>query len=83
LPAPGTRPRKETDVEWGYHGAIGVSTYRIEDHLAFGVPNIRVIDPWKHRGWSITAAGWTTATDQIMRTADGRVAMPFAEVLLP
>jgi Uma2 family endonuclease len=55
---------------------------RLDDYLKFGVPNIWVIDPWRHRGWSITAEGWAAATDT-MRTADGRVAMPLADVLLP
>jgi len=56
---------------------------RIDDYLQFCVPNVWVIDPWKHRGWRVTAEGWATATDGIMRIADGRVAMPLADVLLP
>jgi Uma2 family endonuclease len=56
---------------------------RIDDYLRFGVPNIWVIDPWKHRGWRVTADGWAVASDGIMRTADERVAMPLADVLLP
>lgn len=56
---------------------------RIDDYVAFGVPNIWVIDPWKHRGWRVSAEAWTKAVDGIMRTADGRVAMPLQDVLLP
>jgi Uma2 family endonuclease len=56
---------------------------RMDDYLQFGVPNIWVIDPWKHRGWSVTAAGWATAVESVMRTADGRIAMPLVDVLLP
>lgn len=56
---------------------------RLNEYVAFGVPNVWVIDPWKHRGWRVTVDGWATATDGIMRTADGRVAMPLADVLLP
>lgn len=55
---------------------------RLDDYLAFGVPNIWVIDPVKHRGWRVTAEGWARATDNIMRTADNRVEMPLADVLL-
>ena len=55
---------------------------RLDDYLQFGVPNIRVIDPSKHRGWRITTEGWAAETDA-MRTSDGRVAMPLADVLLP
>ena len=56
---------------------------RLDDYLDFGVPNIWVVDPYKHRGWSVTAAGWATALDGVMHTADGRIAMPLADVLLP
>jgi hypothetical protein len=42
-----------------------------------------VIDPWKHRGWVVTATGWSLAVDAIKRTAAGRVAMPLVDVLLP
>lgn len=56
---------------------------RLDDYIQFGVPNIWVIDPWKHRGWRITRDGWATVTDGTMRTADGRIAMPLSEVLLP
>lgn len=55
---------------------------RIDDYLQFGVRNVWVIDPWKHRGWRVTAEGWATATDSVMRTADGKFAMPLSDVLL-
>jgi Uma2 family endonuclease len=56
---------------------------RIDDYLRFGVPSVWVIDPWKHRGWVVTPRGWATVEGSVTRTADGRVAMPLADVLLP
>ena len=56
---------------------------RLDEYLRFGIPNVWEIDPWKHRGWRITAEGWIAASDGVMRTADGRVAMPLADVPLP
>jgi Uma2 family endonuclease len=48
---------------------IAAMQERLDDYLNFGVPNVWVIDPYKHRGWHVTA--------------DRRVAMPLADVLLP
>jgi len=61
---------------------------RLDDYLQFGVPNVWVIDPYfnkegKHRGWHVTAEGWATAIDGVMRSADKRIAMPLVDVLLP
>jgi hypothetical protein len=56
---------------------------RLDDYLQFGVPNVWVIDRWKHLGWQVMAEGWATAQGGIMRTADGRIALPLVEVLLP
>jgi len=55
---------------------------RLDDYLKFGVRHIWVIDPWKYRGWVVTDAGWALAAE-MMRTTDGRIALPLADVLLP
>jgi Uma2 family endonuclease len=65
------------------HDTIAAMQDRLDEYLDFGVPNVWVVDPWKHRGWHVTAEGWATAIDGMMRTADGRIAMPLADVLLP
>jgi Uma2 family endonuclease len=54
---------------------------RLDDYIRFNVLNVWVIDPWKHRGWRISADGWAAAPG-IMHTAEGRITMPLAEVLL-
>jgi len=55
---------------------------RLDDYLQFGVPNIWVIDPWKHRGWSVSAAAGRPPPMASCVLADGRIAMPLADVLL-
>jgi Uma2 family endonuclease len=56
---------------------------RLDDYVSMGVPNLWVVDPWEHRGWTVTAARWFEATEGALRTSDGFVSMPLAEVLLP
>jgi len=54
---------------------------RLDDYIRFGVSNIWVIDPWKRRAWTVTEAGWRSALDGLLRTADGLIALPIADVL--
>ena len=53
---------------------------RLDDYLEMGVPNIWVIDPPSRRGWSIAREGHFEALDGVLRTSDGRVAMPIADL---
>ena len=43
---------------------------RLDDYLAFGVANIWVIDPSKHRGRHVNAERWAIAAYGVMRTSD-------------
>ena len=56
---------------------------RLDDYLAMGVPNIWVIDPASRRGWSIRREGHIEALDGILRTGDGSVVMPVADLFKP
>ena len=56
---------------------------RLDDYLAMGVPNIWVLDPASRRGWSIAREGHFEALDGTLRTSDGRVNMPVADLFQP
>ena len=53
---------------------------RIDDYLAFGVPNIWVIDPMSRRAFVYTAEGSREAKDGILRTQNPELVVPLAEV---
>jgi len=56
---------------------------RLDDYLAMGVPNVWVLDPPTRRGWAIAREGHFEALDGILRTSDGRVALPISDLFLP
>jgi Uma2 family endonuclease len=53
---------------------------RFDDYLAMGVENVWVIDPATRRGWWITEEGHFEALDKVLRTRDGKVAMPIQDL---
>lgn len=53
---------------------------RLGEILAFGVRNVWVIDPTERIGWRVTREGQFEALDGILRTTDGRIEMPIAEL---
>lgn len=53
---------------------------RFDDYLHMGVENIWVLDPPSRRGWTITEQGHFEALDGILKTRDGAVAMPIADL---
>ena len=56
---------------------------RVDDYLAMGVENVWVIDPESRRAWRITPEGHLEARDGVLRTTDGHVAMPVADLFVP
>ncbi len=53
---------------------------RIEDYARFGVENIWIADPVRRRAWRIVGAERQEAVDLVLRTVDGEVSLPLAEV---
>ena len=53
---------------------------RFDDYLAMGVQNIWVLNPESERGWIITKQGHLEAFDKILRTADGLILLPIADL---
>jgi Uma2 family endonuclease len=53
---------------------------RFDDYLLLGVPNIWVLDPDSRRGWRVTREGHFEALDGVLRTSDGAVVLPIAEL---
>ena len=53
---------------------------RFDDYLRMGVANIWLLDPDLRRGWTIQAEGHLEALDGVLRTRDGLVEMPIADL---
>jgi Uma2 family endonuclease len=53
---------------------------KLEDFIAFGVPNVWVIDPEERRAFIHTRDGYTESKDLILRAKDCEIVLPLAEV---
>jgi Uma2 family endonuclease len=53
---------------------------RFDDYLDMGVENIWRIEPASGRAWRVTRDGQLETKDGILRTVDGRVELPIAEL---
>jgi len=59
---------------------LSVVRKKIDDYLAFGIPNIWVIDPQERRAFICTRGGWAESTDLILRSTDGAIVLPLPEI---
>ena len=53
---------------------------RLNDYIAFGVPNVWLIDPDSERSYVATTAGLIEAHDNILRTANPNIVVPIVEL---
>jgi len=53
---------------------------RIDDYLAFGVPNVWLLDPRSRRAFVCTGNGMLEVKDGILRTANPELVVPLAEI---
>jgi len=53
---------------------------RIDDYLAFGVPNLWVIDPQQRRAFVYTSQGSVESKDLTLRSADDAIILPLREI---
>ncbi len=53
---------------------------RFDDYLTAGTENVWVLDPASRCGWVVTREGHLEALDGVLRTTDGKVEMPMAEL---
>lgn len=56
---------------------------KFDDFLNMAMPNIWVLDPASRRAWTVTREGLVQALDGILRTTDGRVVLPIADLFQP
>ena len=59
---------------------ISRTQQRLDDYVSIGVQNVWMIDPLSRRGWRATREGLLEALDGVLRTTDGHVEMPIADL---
>jgi Uma2 family endonuclease len=55
---------------------------RVDDYLGMGVENVWIIDPESQRAWWVTGEGHCEALDRVLRTRDGIVVLPIADLFM-
>jgi Uma2 family endonuclease len=55
---------------------------RFDDYLGMGVENVWIIDPESQRAWWVTREGHFEALDRVLRTLDGIVVLPIADLFV-
>jgi Uma2 family endonuclease len=53
---------------------------RIDDYLAFGVPNVWIVNPRRLRAYCCTPDGMWEAKDGILRTENPKITVPILEL---
>jgi Uma2 family endonuclease len=53
---------------------------RVDDYLAFGVPNVWILDPVLRKAYVCTPSGFNEPEDGILQVAESPIRIPLAEV---
>jgi Uma2 family endonuclease len=53
---------------------------RLDDYIAKGTENVWVLDPGSRRGWAVSREGHFEALDGVLRTRDGKIDLPIADL---
>jgi Uma2 family endonuclease len=59
---------------------VGRMRQKIDDYLAFGVPNVWLIDPQERRAFVYTAEGSVESADLVLRAHDCEIVLPLPEI---